>query len=262
LTKAVPIAVIVANRNNGRFLRQCLDSIIRQTHRPTQIVVVDDASTDDSPEVLEPYARDGIVKLIRNTAQQGVAAARNLAMRHSSAAYVTTLDADDYYQGEDKLAAEAALLGSGRGHRIAFSDVLRVDESGRPLGLVSGSRKIREGDLSFRIPHLSGFIPRDYLVSREDYLAAGGYNPSLGLYEDWDLKIRLSRRCTWHFTGVVGTAYRSNPLGLSRAPRRQHIDAMRRIFWSHCPARQPAAKLLAFARFFVYHSLYLGRPAL
>jgi glycosyltransferase involved in cell wall biosynthesis len=262
LSRAASIAVIVANRNNGRFLAQCLDSIIGQTHEPAEILVVDDASTDTSLEVLAPYARDGVIKLIRNQTQQGVSAARALAMRRSSASYLTTLDSDDYYHGNDKLAAEAALLGSAGGRRIAFSDVLRVDESGKPLALVSASRKIREGDLSFRIPHLSGFIPRDYLVSREDYFGAGGYDPALHLYEDWDLKIRLSRRCTWHFTGTVGTAYRSNPLGLSRAPRPQHIDAMRRIFWAHCPARQPARRLWAFARFFVYHSLYLGRPAL
>jgi glycosyltransferase involved in cell wall biosynthesis len=66
LSQAASIAVVVANRNNGRFLVQCLDSIISQTHRPAEILVVDDASTDNSLEVLAPYARDGVVKLIRN----------------------------------------------------------------------------------------------------------------------------------------------------------------------------------------------------
>jgi hypothetical protein len=112
------------------------------------------------------------------------------------------------------------------------------------------------------VRHLSGFIPRDYLVSRADYLRAGGFNSSLCLYEDWELKIRLCQTCNWAFTGVVGTAYRANPFGLSHAPRKEHIKAMRHIFASHCPDRTPVVRALAMLRFFMYQSLYLRRPAL
>jgi glycosyltransferase involved in cell wall biosynthesis len=262
VSAALSIAVIIANRNNGRFLRQCLDSALAQSLRPAEIVVVDDASTDDSVDVLAPYVRDGAVTLVRNAKQAGVAAARDRAIRESRAPWVTTLDADDYYEGRDKLAREADAVGRGGASRIAFSDVLRVDESGAPLGRVSALRRIREGDLSFDIPHLRGFIPRDYLVARDDYLAAGGFNPALNLYEDWDLKIRLSRRCTWHFSGTLGTAYRQTTTGLSRAPRPQHVRAMRDIFSANCQASRGPSRAWAFARFFVYHSVYLRRPAL
>jgi glycosyltransferase involved in cell wall biosynthesis len=256
------IAVIVANRNNGRFLKQCLESIICQSARPREIIVVDDASTDDSLHILAPYARDGIVTLVQNQSQKGVATTRHLGITSSTSGYITTLDSDDFFAGKDKLAAEADAIGSSpRTGRIAFSDVMRVTESGEEIGLVSGYRKIREGDLSFRIRHLSGFIPRDYLVSREDYFAAGGFDPSFRIYEDWDLKIRLSRRCTWHFSSTVGTAYRQNPAGLSRASRKEHVETMRRIFVKYCPAKGRFARDLSFARFFVYHSLYFRRPA-
>lgn len=257
------IAVIIANRNNARYLAQCLDSVISQSQKPCEIVVADDASTDDSLHVIAPYLRDGIVTLVRNPVQRGVAATRNRAIMCSTAKYVTTLDSDDFYLSRDKLAAEADVLGSlKKGGRIAFSDVMWVDESGNSIGLVSKSRKVREGDLSFRIRHLSGFIPRDYLVSREDYLAAGGFDISLRIYEDWDLKIRLSRLCTWHFSGTVGTAYRNNPLGLSRASISEQIDTMRGIFVRHCPEQYPLQRAFSTARFFVYHSIYLRRPAL
>jgi glycosyltransferase involved in cell wall biosynthesis len=256
------IAVIIANRNNGRFLAQCLDSVINQSLRPLEIIISDDASTDNSLEILAPYVRDGVVTLVRNHLQQGVAANRHLAICRSSARYLTTLDSDDFYADKDKLAAEADTIGSAQSGRIAFSDVMRVDESGKSVGLVSKTRRIREGDLSFRIRHLSGFIPRDYLVLRDDYLLAGGFDASLRIYEDWDLKIRLSQRCTWHFSGVVGTAYRINPQGLSRASRQEHIRTMRRIFAAYLPSRGVISRAMSLSRFFVYHSLYLRRPAL
>lgn len=255
------VAVIVANRNNAPFLVQCLESALNQTLRPEQIIVADDASTDNSLEVLAPYVRDGAVLLVRNAVQQGVAASRQLAIRQSGSQYITTLDSDDFYFTKEKLAQEADTIGrAGKRGRIAFSDVMRVDELGHVMGLVSRSRRIREGDLSFRIRHLSGFIPRDYLVSREDYLAVGGFDTSLRIYEDWDLKIRLSRKCTWHYSHTVGTAYRSNPRGLSRAVLSEHVSTMRNIF-SKYSAPHGIPRALAMARFFVYHSLYLRRPA-
>jgi glycosyltransferase involved in cell wall biosynthesis len=258
----IPIDVIIANRNNARFILQCLESVFSQTLLPKEIIVVDDASTDDSLLVLEPFVRAGKVTLIQNNTTLGVTASRGRAIAHGKSAFFTTLDADDYYYDSGKLAAEAAAITAAGEQSIAFSDVMRVREGGEDMWLVSSKRQLREGDLSFDISHLNGFIPRDYLVSRADYLAAGGYNPDLRIYEDWDLKIRLAKRCTWHFSGVIGTAYRDNPKGLSRAPRKEHITTMRHIFWANCSEKHSILRVAAFIRFFFYHSLYLRRPAI
>jgi glycosyltransferase involved in cell wall biosynthesis len=258
----IPIDVVVANRNNARFLPQCLESIYRQTLQKKQIIVVDDASTDDSRLVLESHVREGRITLIQNDTVLGVAKSRSRAIAHGKSPFITTLDSDDYYYDTKKLEAEAKVIdGASRG-RIGFSDVMRVNGNGIDQGLVSTRRHLYEGDLSFEISHLRGFIPRDYVVAREDYFAAGGYNSSLNLYEDWDLKIRLARFCTWHFSGVVGTAYRINPKGLSHSRRSEHAKIMRRIFMANCPEQQPLRRAAACARFFYYHSLYLGRPAI
>lgn len=257
------IAVIIANRNNARFLPQCLDSVFSQALQPAEVVVIDDASTDNSREIILEYARKPEIKHIFNEVQLGVAASRHKAIEQSVSEFITTLDADDFYQSPQKLAAEMrVIMANPAGRRIAFSDVMCAAASGEPLSLVSSRRRIREGDLSFYIRHLSGFIPRDYLVSRIDYLAAGGFDPSLRLYEDWELKIRLSQRCTWHYSGVVGTAYRNNPLGLSKVPPKEHIKALRRIFAMHCSARHPMRRALDLTRFFIYESIYLRRLAI
>lgn len=257
------IAVIIANRNNARFLPQCLDSVLSQTLQPAEVVVIDDASTDNSREIIGEYTQSGRVKPIFNERSLGVAASRHKAILQSMSEYITTLDADDFYYTPQKLAAEARVLAdSSEERRIAFSDVMCVDAIGEPLSLVSSRKRIREGDLSFYVRHLSGFIPRDYLVSRADYLAAGGFDPSLRLYEDWDLKIRLSQRCMWSYSGEVGTAYRNNPLGLSKAPPREHIQTLRKIFATHCSSRHLMGRVLDLTRFFIYQSIYLRRLAI
>lgn len=257
------IVVVVANRNNARFLPQCLNSVFSQTLRPEEVVVIDDASTDNSREVICEYARNQSIKPIFNETPLGVSASRHKAIEQSVSEYITTLDADDFYYTREKLIAEARVIAaSSEERRIAFSDVMCVDAIGEPVSLVSSRKRIREGDLSFYISHLRGFIPRDYLVSRADYLAAGGFDPSLRLYEDWDLKIRLSQRCTWGYSGEVGTAYRNNPFGLSKAHPREHIKTLRKIFARHCASRHLIGRILNLTRFFIYQSIYLRRLAI
>ncbi len=258
----IPIDVIIANRNNARFLSECLESVFVQTLQPKEIIVVDDASTDDSRLVLESFVRRGKITLIQNNSNLGVSASRSRAIAQGKSAFLTTLDADDYYYDRRKLEAESALIIESQTHKVAFSDVMRVRENGEVMWLVSTKRQMREGNLSFHISHLNGFIPRDYLISRADYLAAGGYNHDLRIYEDWDLKIRISKICSWHFSGVIGTAYRDNSKGLSRAKRKEHISTMRRIFFANCPKHNSISRAVAFTRFFFYHSIYMGRPAI
>ena len=154
----IPIDVIIANRNNARFLSQCLESVFGQTLQPKGIIVVDDASTDSSRLVLEPYARAGKITLIQNEFNLGVAASRNRAIAQGKSAFLTTLDADDYYYDSGKLAAEAAAITVAGERSVAFSDVMRVRESGEDMWLVSSKRQLKEGDLSFHISHLNGFI--------------------------------------------------------------------------------------------------------
>ena len=258
----ISIDVVIANRNNSRYLRQCIDSVLSQTLPPKEIIVVDDASDDDSRLVLETYASSGKITYIQNTTSKGVAATRNRGIDHGRSPFITTLDADDFYHNTHKLYAEALAIEKSGPHTIAFSDVMRTNEKGEDQWLFSSKRKVREGDISFNISHLKGFIPRDYLVSREDYQKAGGYNPDLYLYEDWDLKIRLAKLCSWRFSGVVGTAYRNNSNGLSKAPSKEHIETMRDIFRNNNAAGASISDRLALGRFFFYHSIYMGRIAL
>ncbi len=257
-----PIDVIIANKNNARFLSQCLESVFMQTLQPKEIIVVDDASTDDSHLILEPFVRKGEITLIQNNSNLGIAASRNRAIALGKSAFLTTLDSDDYYYDKRKLEAESALISAAHEHKVAFSDVMRVRENDEVMWLVSTKRQLREGNLSFHISHLNGFIPRDYLISRADYHAVGGYNQGLRIYEDWDLKIRIAKICTWHFSGRIGTAYRDNSKGLSRAKRKEHISTMRRIFFANCTESNSISRAVAFTRFFFYQSLYMGRPAI
>ena len=94
-TEPPRVAVIVPAYNFERFIAEALDSVIAQTYRQWECVVVDDGSTDGTAAVAERYAAaDPRIRCLRQP-NRGVSSARNLALRSSTAPYVQFLDADD-----------------------------------------------------------------------------------------------------------------------------------------------------------------------
>lgn len=100
------VSCIIPTHNYGRFLAEALDSVFAQTWQPIEVIVVDDGSTDRTPEILDRYR--GRLTVIRQE-QRGPAAARNAGVADSRGAYLSFLDADDIWH-PDKLRRQADLL--------------------------------------------------------------------------------------------------------------------------------------------------------
>lgn len=92
------VSILVAVYNGEKFVRRCLDSLVSQTYGNIEIVCIDDASKDNSAEIISDYARhDGRIKLIRHDKNKGAAEARNTGIKECSGDIIGYLDADDYY---------------------------------------------------------------------------------------------------------------------------------------------------------------------
>lgn len=91
------ISVIVPVYNVEKYLAQCLESILASTYRNLEIICVDDASADGSPEILKQYAeRDPRIRVIRSEANGGQSAARNKGLDIAKGKYLAFVDSDDY----------------------------------------------------------------------------------------------------------------------------------------------------------------------
>lgn len=89
------ISVLIPAYNSAKFIRTTLDSVIRQTHRPHEILVMDDGSTDDTPRILESYRGFGVTVFHQKNA--GCAAARNVLVKRSTGDLIAMLDHDDIW---------------------------------------------------------------------------------------------------------------------------------------------------------------------
>lgn len=94
------ISIVTPMYNGGRFVAQTIESVLAQTYPHWEMLIVDDGSKDDSPEIVGAYsARDPRIKLIRQP-NSGSAAARNNALRRARGRYICFLDADDLWDPE------------------------------------------------------------------------------------------------------------------------------------------------------------------
>jgi glycosyltransferase involved in cell wall biosynthesis len=101
------VSVIIPSFNLAHYLPLAIESALEQTHQPLEIIVVDDASTDQTSEVVRRFG-DKIKYLVHST-NRYAAAARNTGLRASSGELIAFLDGDDRYHPE-KLATQASFL--------------------------------------------------------------------------------------------------------------------------------------------------------
>jgi len=227
------ISVVIPNYNNAPYLDECLASVMGQTYRGLEIIVIDDCSTDASRDIITRHAgEDERVVPVFNTENIGVARNRHKGLMMSAGCFVTTLDSDDKYWRADKLAREYELLvrkrETGFPNSIVFSGIVLIDKNGTVIGKQHDT--IQEGSIMNDIVRRTCMIPRDFLFTREQYEAVGGFDAKIPIYEDWDLKIRLAKKNQFYYSGIDGIGYRRHGSGLSSASPLYHAGWLLRIF--------------------------------
>ncbi|MGW4868969.1 glycosyltransferase [Streptomyces chartreusis] len=215
------VSVIIPLHNTERYIEACLASVLGQTHRELDVIVVDDGSTDGGAAIAERVA-DGRVRVDRGI-NRGVAGARNRGLALARGEFVAFLDADDLWY-PDKLAEQLAVL---RGDRdvVAVGAVFQyLSDSGRLLGRAGENARDAVARQRLRRGQLMPF-PISSLLCRTDAVRdSGGFDESLPPVADLDLMARLA------MAGPIATVMR--PLGAYRV----HSDSM--------SARQPTEMMM------------------
>lgn len=91
------VSVIIPVYNSSKHIRECLDSVIKQTYKNLEIILVDDNSTDDSVEIIKSY-NDKRIKLIESKENAGAAESRNKGVKEATGNYICFIDSDDFWK--------------------------------------------------------------------------------------------------------------------------------------------------------------------
>jgi glycosyltransferase involved in cell wall biosynthesis len=202
------VSVIIPNYNYGRFLDRAVDSVLNQSIKPDEIIVVDDGSTDDSLEVLRSF---GDAVTIVEQSNAGVATARNKGAEIAAGELLAFLDADDYWYTE-KLEKQLERF-SDPDIGFVHCGVTNVDESGNKIDDYLAGREGWVGDALLKFQ--PAVLANTLIVRRAEFEKIDGFDttPELHPSEDWDLCYRLSRVCKLGFVREPLLYYRHHGRG-------------------------------------------------
>ncbi|MFA5493687.1 MAG: glycosyltransferase [Porticoccaceae bacterium] len=254
------VSVIVPAWNAASFIGECLASAIAQDHADLEILVIDDASSDATADrVATLAAADARISLIRHASNRGVSAARNTGLAAASGAYVAFLDADDRWH-PTKIARQLAALAATSDAALVFTACRAIDARGAVTDQnLSRGRAIPLGriDLKDFIIRRYPLITSSVLVERGSLDAAGHFDTSLAVGEDFDLWARILNRYPQAYVPDPLTDYRMHGASATADRLRNRLSKVQVLEKIH--ASPDFAALAADAEFIAYlHRHYLG----
>ena len=125
------VSILMTTYNRAEFLPKAIDSIIFQTFKDWEFVIVDDCSTDNTQEIIKEYMKLGLpIKYVRNEENIGVIKSRNLALSLCSGEYITVLDSDDEWIDKEKLQKQVEFLDKNSDYVLCGGGAIIVNEGG------------------------------------------------------------------------------------------------------------------------------------
>ena len=205
------VSVVIPCYNQARFLSEAIESVLAQTCSSSEIIVVDDGSTDNTLEVASGYRQ------VRCLSQrnQGQAAARNEGLKHTSGEFVVFLDSDDRLLPR---AFEVALNCFEAHPGVAFV-------AGRCVGLVDGKQRNTRYEPVVKRDHYLRLLSDNYIwtpgtvmFSTARVREAGGFKTTVPGAEDYDLYLRIAKHHRIWCHDQVIAEYRQHDTSFSRKP--------------------------------------------
>lgn len=227
------ISVCVTSYNQRDYLKEAVESVLAQSLRPEEIIIIDDASTDDSKEIISGYSTryPDLIRPVLNDCNRGVVGTFNLGLEVAGGDYITYLAGDDRWL-PSKLEKEARRLKAADRPDGVFSDFYFTNATGDHEYLWAGARQPPQGSI------LPQVIARDFprrtlfrteLADLRLWRQVGRFDPSFTIYEDWDVHIRLATRFRYAYIPEPLSEYRRHGGGLSTQQIEHHLAATDRI---------------------------------
>ena len=186
------VSVIMAVFNGERYLQLAIDSVLRQDYGAFELVIVDDASTDPTPEIIRSYEDPRIIYL-RNESNQGQTKSLSIALARARGEFIARIDADDLYL-PGKLRKQYVFMVAHPNVAVCGTWGIKIDLEGRQVGV--HVTPTRPADIMFRILHGVPLCHVSVMMRRDEIVRHGGYQEHYRYAADFDLWARLIKdRC-------------------------------------------------------------------
>ncbi len=185
------ISVIIPTYNRGHLINRAIQSILNQSYKDFEIIVVDDGSIDNTKEVIESF-RDERIRYIHYKENKGANAARNIGIRAAKGDYIAFQDSDDEWLPQ-KLEKQIKILKDAPSDvGLVYTSFWRIMND-RRLYIPPKEIKPKEGYIHINLLKGNFISTQTMLLRKECFEKAGMFDENLPRLQDWDMVIRLSK---------------------------------------------------------------------
>ena len=234
LTGREMVSILMPSYNYACYLPAAIESILRQTYRNLELVIVDDCSTDGSLSVAEEWLqRDSRIVLVRHERNQGLAATRNSGLAASRGEFIALCDTDDIWL-PFKLEKQLDCLRTDSRFGMVHSDAWIIDKAGAKTGkrfseLYHRRGQPVRGELFDELCRRNFICVPTVVARREALEFAGGFDASLRSLEDWVCWTRLSAAFQVGYLNEPLALYRYHAGSLSNTKRNMAQNRLRAL---------------------------------
>ncbi|MBI9042225.1 glycosyltransferase family 2 protein [Lutibacter sp.] len=181
------VSIITPNFNADKYISRSIESVLQQTYKNWELLIIDDGSTDNSVEIIEKFsAEDARIKLIKLSINSGPAICRNTGIEKASGSFIAFLDSDDYWD-ENKLAIQTKTMIEGR-LSFSFTGYSIVNEANEFINIQKAKPLVSYNDLLTN--NYIGCLTAMYSVTSLGKV----YFPALLKRQDWALWLSITKK--------------------------------------------------------------------
>lgn len=221
------VSVIIPTYNCASMIAECLDSVLNQTFKDFEVIVIDDGSTDDTERVIAPYKNR--ITYIRQV-NQGAAAARNRGIKEARGDYIAFLDSDDLWF-PDKLEKQILFLAQHPEYDMICGNGVFFgggEKDGKPVITRKRVATIKKEGLTLKNIYLKGLIyPSTMLVKKSVLDDIGGFDSSLPVCEDRYLSLCFLLKYKATFIDEALVKRRLHSGNISKRTEQAHLQMIR-----------------------------------
>ena len=135
------VSIIMPSYNTASFIAESIQSVLAQSYKDWELIIVDDCSPDNTDQVVKPYLSDERITYLKNEKNSGAAVSRNRALREAKGKWIAFLDSDDLWMPE-KLEKQISLM-EKNGYHFSYTNYAEIDTEDKRNGItVTGPKKI------------------------------------------------------------------------------------------------------------------------
>lgn len=238
------VSVIIPVYNRAELVRETVESVLEQTYRNLEVILINDGSTDHSLEIIQGLQKEhpDIIKVITQE-NQGQIAARNRGIGEAHGRYIAFLDSDDLWV-PDKLEQQIPLFKKGVG--LVYGSVELIDGTGKNIGYDHCDPAV-QGDIYHHLLVKNRMTGGSVVVLKAALDEVGLFDPEFKAAENWDLWIRICRNYEARLVNKPVVKYRLHDSNMSKNVQLMQ-DAKRQIISKHCDRFSSDAKIAHYSK--------------